>query len=166
MPQNAMADRYTKFMEEHGVLASHFRAPAGMSEYALRGGYRPVVQRPGSVAWRFQRYDDPEAPLAATDLDRMAGCVEEPFAGARVPGPAADAGGADCAGEGRYLAVQAAFSLPTSTYATMCLRELTKESTHVSHHASRTASNEAEERRAARSGGAAAEAPAAKRAKR
>jgi len=59
------------------------------------------------MSWRWIRYNDVKQPLALTDKDRL-NVAQEPQS---VP-------------DGKYLALQMEFTLPTSTYATMALREV------------------------------------------
>ena len=44
--------------------------------------------------------------------------------------------GAEAGGDGKFLAVNLQFTLPPSAYATMLVRELTKESSSTAHHKS------------------------------
>ena len=114
LPENAVAEEITSLMEAEGVPKSslHHR----VKELALPGGYRKLIQRPQQMTWRVMRYDDPNLPLAPTDLTLMRG---EPLPEG-VP-------------DGRFTAARLEFTLPSSTYATMCLRELTKQSTELQH---------------------------------
>ena len=85
-------------------------------ELALPGSYRKLIQKPNQMTWRVLRYDDPHLPLAPTDLSVLRG----------EPEPEGVAGG-------ERMAARLEFTLPASTYATMCLRELTKQSTELAH---------------------------------
>jgi tRNA pseudouridine13 synthase len=104
-------------MEESGI------DPASLAhkqkELALPGSYRKLMQRPLHMTWRVMYYDDPELPLAPTDLTTLRG----------LPEP-------DSIEGGRLTAARLEFTLPASTYATMCLRELTKQSTELAHQMS------------------------------
>ena len=66
------------------------------------------------------RYSNPDADLAETDLMELEGRA--------LP----EVEGAD--GSGQHLALRLAFTLPPSCYATMLIRELTKQPTTVAHH--------------------------------
>lgn len=62
------------------------------------------------------RYDDPHIPLTYTDRNRLEG----------KPKPT-------IATSGRWLAVRVKFTLTSSTYATMCIREMTKQDSSVGY---------------------------------
>ena len=78
--------------------------------------YRRLLARPAALEWKVLRYSDPTAPLALTDLARLRG----------EPEPAGEPDGA-------RTALRLTFTLPSSTYATMLLRELTKQPTDVAN---------------------------------
>ena len=85
------------------------------SAYSMPGAYRPMVLRPALESWARMQYDDVTLPLTLSDSDALAGKA------APVSLP-----------EGKLAALKLVFTLPSGTYATMCLRELTKQSTHLS----------------------------------
>ena len=64
------------------------------------------------MSWRWIRYDDVKQPLVLTDKDRLNG-IEEP----------------QSVLDGKYWALQMELTLPTSTYATMALREVLRSDT-------------------------------------
>lgn len=65
---------------------------------------------------RWLRYNDVKQPLALTDKDALTG-AQEPQS---VP-------------DGKYWALQMECTLPTSTYATMALREVLRCDTSSAH---------------------------------
>lgn len=67
--------------------------------------------------YELLRYAHPDADLASTDLQALQG-------GAPPPPD----------GQGPLLGLRLAFTLPASCYATMLIRELTKQPTSVAHH--------------------------------
>lgn len=77
---------------------------------------RKLIVRPSLMSWRWLRYNDVKQPLALTDKDRLNG-AQEPLS---VP-------------DGKYWALQMEFTLPTSTYATMALREVLRCDTSSAH---------------------------------
>lgn len=79
------------------------------------------------LQYELVRYRHPDADLATTDLQALQG------AAAAAPVPPGDDGGGE-EGEGRLLGLRLAFTLPASCYATMLIRELTKQPTSVAHH--------------------------------
>ena len=67
-------------------------------------------------------YTNEKSPLRLTDLDRLEGRGEESLRGMRAVG----SGGGEPGAEVRR-ALRMAFTLRSSKYATMCIRELLKE---------------------------------------
>ena len=102
---------------------------ADVREYSLPGSYRRMIRQPKNVAWRAIRYTDPEVALTQSDEDKILG--QNP--------PAEDDP------EGKFTAVQVEFELAASVYATMALREVTREETSTWHHAGLTLSGEDQE---------------------
>ncbi|KAL7317776.1 multisubstrate pseudouridine synthase 7 [Mucor circinelloides] len=107
-PDNEIKELYRKFMAEDGISMekrdNHFDG--------LNGDYRAMLSKPEQMSWSFIRYNDPTEKLCNTDVDRLEN-KDEP------------AGIAD----GRYLALKVEFTLGTSQYATMALREIMRAET-------------------------------------
>lgn len=114
LPTNEMAQVYTKLLESKGLTIDCFNHH--VRELAQPGAYRPIVRRPIDLTWDFFRYSDPTKPLVQTDL---AALRNEPLPQGDPTGP--------------MRAVVLSFTLPSSTYATMLLRELTKQATDLAH---------------------------------
>ena len=140
-PKHATAEVYTRLAAADGVNLSG--GQHNVREFSLSGfsgGYRRVVHRPADLAWRMVRYDDPDAGLTLTPMDEVAGNEGRHKASpsAKTPpvlGPHGGAGDdAVVEGTGRFLALQLAFTLPPSAYATMLTRELLKGSTSITFH--------------------------------
>eukprot|EP00698_Gefionella_okellyi_P015679 TRINITY_DN4441_c0_g1_i1.p1 TRINITY_DN4441_c0_g1~~TRINITY_DN4441_c0_g1_i1.p1 ORF type:complete len:633 (-),score=118.94 TRINITY_DN4441_c0_g1_i1:3-1901(-) len=118
MPTNDLAAVYDATVRSMGVTPSMYRH--SHKEYALPGAYRRLIARPGDLQWRTMRYNDVNARLLETDLDRLNG----------VQPPQSEP-------DGKYLALILSFNLPTSAYATMLIREIMKTSTSVQAQAAR-----------------------------
>lgn len=88
-----------------------------------------MIRQPKNVAWRAIRYTDPEVALTQSDEDKILG--QNP--------PAEDDP------DGKFTAVQVEFELSASVYATMALREVTREETSTWHHAGLTLSGDDQE---------------------
>ena len=141
LPTNAVGDFIRASLEEHGLtmgsfdhhskeisLKGAYAAQFGAQFFAAHSAqfsdgsapslrrYRRLLARPAALEWKVLRYSDPTAPLALTDLARLRG----------EPEPAGEPDGA-------RTALRLTFTLPSSTYATMLLRELTKQSTELAH---------------------------------
>ena len=81
------------------------RGPTGECVLAILAGCEA-----GDLTWEAKRYEDPMAPLVATDLEKLEGGGGEGAAGVCAEG---------CAGAGSRQALVLSFSLPTAAYATM-----------------------------------------------
>lgn len=78
-----------------------------------------MVVKPKNLNWKVIPYDDPNISLVQTDLDRMARVSEQ-----------------ETLNDGKYRALKLEFDLPTSSYATMLVREILKTDTSPFHHSS------------------------------
>ncbi|XP_016431392.1 pseudouridylate synthase 7 homolog [Sinocyclocheilus rhinocerous] len=83
-------------------------------DYSLAGAYRRILTRPSDVSWELIQYDDPRVPLVHTDVEKLE----------NAPAPV-------YLKEGQYRALKMEFSLPSSTYATMAVREVLKMDTSI-----------------------------------
>ncbi|KAK2076832.1 hypothetical protein QBZ16_005058 [Prototheca wickerhamii] len=102
-PANATA--YRELAEADGLSLGS--AGHGCAEFSLAGqtgAYRPLLARPGDLEWRVVRYADRDAALPPAE-----------------------------ASEGPLAALCLDFSLRPSTYATMLVRELTKQPAAALH---------------------------------
>ncbi|KUF99757.1 Multicopper oxidase mco [Phytophthora nicotianae] len=112
-PENALKQRYEEIMKADGV---DFQAleRATNSEYHLPGSYRHVLRKPINVEHELKRYNDPTVPLLETDVDRLEGRSAQPS----IP-------------DGKCRALCLEFQLGPSSYATMAVRELLKQSSNL-----------------------------------
>ncbi|KAI9337144.1 pseudouridine synthase [Zopfochytrium polystomum] len=104
-PTHEVGRLYVEEMGKYGLHPNEMKRKN--RETSLTGDYRRVVQKPTDVAWRTIRYNDTNLPLTLTDLDRING-VPQPVS---VP-------------DGKFLGLVCEFSLTSSSYATMALREV------------------------------------------
>ena len=88
-----------------------------------------MINRPTNVEWRYIRYTDPDVALTQSDEDKH---LNQDPAAQDDP-------------EGKFLAVQLEFQLSSAVYATMALREVTREETSTWHQAGLTLSGEDQE---------------------
>ena len=98
-------------------------------EYSLPGSYRKIIHKPPFVQWRHIRYIDPDLSFSQSDEDRIL----------NVNLPAEDDP------EGKFKALQVELELSSSVYATMALREITREETSTWHQIGLTATGEDQE---------------------
>ncbi|CEG83732.1 hypothetical protein RMATCC62417_17608 [Rhizopus microsporus] len=106
-PENEMKEVYRAVMAEDGIMMDR-------KEYfeGLNGDYRAILAKPRNMSWSCIRYNNPEERLCNTDVDRLQA----------LPEPT----GVE---DGQYLALKVEFTLGTSQYATMALREIMRAET-------------------------------------
>ncbi|XP_065829927.1 pseudouridylate synthase 7 homolog [Oscarella lobularis] len=109
LPQNQMEEWYNSMLKEDGFTLAGLKHR--VKDYSLSGAYRKLLVKPTDVDWSHLTYDDVTVSLIETDLQKLEGSF------AHRPS------------EGQLKAVRVNFSLPSSSYATMALRELTKTDT-------------------------------------
>lgn len=76
-----------------------------------------MVHKPDNVTWEHIRYTDPDLAFAQSDEDKILG----------VNAPVSDDP------NGKFHALKISWSLGTSSYATMALREITRQETATWH---------------------------------
>ncbi|ORX79103.1 tRNA pseudouridine synthase D [Anaeromyces robustus] len=111
-PDNEIKDYYEKLLKKDGINPKDMKTVN--REYFLPGSYRKLIVKPGNVEWSVIGYNDEDADLAISDLDIINGKQ----APTNIP-------------NGKFKALQISFSLPSSSYATMALREVTKMDTSI-----------------------------------
>lgn len=112
-PENALKQRYEEIMKTDDVNFQAL-ARATNSEYHLPGSYRHVIRKPIDVEHELKRFNDPTIPLLKTDVDRLAGRSAQ----SSIP-------------DGKFRALCLEFQLGPSSYATMAVRELLKQSSNL-----------------------------------
>ncbi|XP_071680693.1 multisubstrate pseudouridine synthase 7 [Lolium perenne] len=162
-PGNEVAEIYHEIAKKDGIsLTESAHGVKEFSITNMKGGYRRVFQRPIDFEWELMTYTDDSASLAETDLDLLSkDKLTDAKVAANEPTSTGNSVSktADCKLEGPLqtstptsetsvvenksigssdtlpskLAVKLTFTLPASTYATMAIRELLKNSTSVSY---------------------------------
>ncbi len=105
--------------ENSGQCGSYFRLfkLIAYREYSLPGSYRRIVNHPDHVSWQHIQYTDPDIALVQSDEDKILG-LNPP---------------AENNPDGKFRALRIELTLGASAYATMALREVTREETSVWH---------------------------------
>ncbi|XP_055011844.1 pseudouridylate synthase 7 homolog, partial [Boleophthalmus pectinirostris] len=111
-PSHHVGSGYREMLEADGLDIDNMRHK--IKDYSLAGAYRRVVIRPTDVSWEVIQYDDPRVPLVHTDVEKLENKTAPVFNT-----------------EGKYRALRMEFSLPSSTYATMAIREVLKLDTSI-----------------------------------
>ncbi|KAI8384851.1 pseudouridine synthase [Radiomyces spectabilis] len=102
-PKNEMGQFYKELLAQDDMQTGHFQN--------LPGDYRYMMAKAKDLTWSFVRYDDPMAKLCNTDIDILKSEAQP------------------SAATGKHLALRLEFTLGTSQYATMLLREIMKGDT-------------------------------------
>jgi tRNA pseudouridine13 synthase len=113
-PSNDIGDLMKKLLEDLGVTVDNFKKIQD-KDLALNGDYRKLMCRPSDFDYVIKEYYDPKQPLLQTDLMKLAGQEI-------VISPSEDS-------QSKKIAMVVGFSLPSSSYATVALRELMKKPT-------------------------------------
>lgn len=82
----------------------------------MTGAYRKLLVKPNNTSWYFMKYNQETDTLIRSDLEEIRGC----------PKPQSFA-------DGLLKALILEFDLPTASYATMALREITKTDTSTAY---------------------------------
>lgn len=82
-----------------------FKNPINL--YSQPGDYRRIMMKAADMSWRFHAYDDPDADILISDFEILEGK-------------------SSAESQGQQTALILEFTLPSSTYATMALREAMK----------------------------------------
>lgn len=118
-PENESGAVFDSFLADHGVTKRHF-SKVQDRDLTFKGDYRKLVCKPTDVDFEILEYTDPLQPLVKTDLMKLEGV---------------DLDLSTCSPEGEgekkdiLLGMVIGFTLPSSSYATITLRELMKRPT-------------------------------------
>ncbi|OQS01024.1 tRNA pseudouridine synthase D (TruD) [Achlya hypogyna] len=113
LPKNSVADVYSKCASQDGVDFEMLRKDQA-PEYNLPGSYRHILRKPQQVRHEVKRYDDETIPLIPSEVDLF---LKRPS----VPSLP----------NGKYKAICLEFTLQSSSYATIAIRELLKQSSSI-----------------------------------
>ncbi len=114
MPTNSIGAYYDELLAEDGIESSIWSSSKHY-DFRMPGAYRKLIERGGDVAYNVYNYNDITIPLSMSDSDICLG-KDAPVS---VEG-------------GRHKAVVVSFTLKSSTYATMFIRELLKCPSYIS----------------------------------
>ncbi|XP_011621650.1 multisubstrate pseudouridine synthase 7 isoform X1 [Amborella trichopoda] len=160
-PKNDVAGVYHDLAKKDGITL--MESSHNVKEFSITkmtGGYRRILQRPLDFEWELLEYTDVNIPLTETDLDvlakskpndkkRKAGIAEEdrtetatkclnPSEELNIKSSSLESHQDEEDGvpgsSAQQTALKLCFTLPTSCYATMAIRELLKTSTSVAFH--------------------------------
>lgn len=149
-PLNEIGKIFHDLAKKDGIsLTESVHSVKEFSITSMTGGYRRVFQKPMDFEWELLKYTDGDIPLVETDLDIIANSRpatvvrKEASSFSSNNDKAADGDRVEVAqnptdgfsnAEEAKMALQLSFTLPSSCYATMAIRELLKTSTSVAFH--------------------------------
>jgi len=114
-PQHSAGEKaYRKFVKKDSNAWKNLSTKR--NKYSLPGGYRSIMVLPQDVSHMWIDYDGDNDELCVTDYDKLQGAKD-----------------ISSKQKGSSLALQMSFNLPSSSYATMFLRELTFEAASRLH---------------------------------
>lgn len=113
-PSNDIAQWYEDILAEKGLTSAKLKH--NVKTYSLAGAYRKLLAKPENMSWEFKRYNSPTCTLIASDIEELKGVKPDPEES-----------------DGGQKALILDFSLPSSAYATMALREVLKTDTSVAN---------------------------------
>ena len=108
-PDNEVKDWFEQYLAEENMTFDSFDNT--VKDYKLPGDYRNIIVKPNDVDWRLEFYDDPIKDLIISAKEKLEQKTVESLK------------------DGKFKALVLSFSLPSSSYATMVLREIMKVET-------------------------------------
>jgi tRNA pseudouridine13 synthase len=117
-PDNGMAQHYSAILQECQLNSDSFKGTKH-PDFILRGSYRPILASAADLNWKFLRYNDAGAKIVLNDREKLQGNVES---------------GVQQQEQGNFLGLVLEFSLRSSIYATMLLREIIRNDTAQQVH--------------------------------
>ena len=113
-PSNACGAQFDSILEQNKLKREMILSVTDR-DYNCAGDYRKLICRPTDIDFELLQYKEELAPLIETDLMKIQGTAAK-----HAPG-------------GSLNAIHVGFSLPSSSYATMFLRELMKRPTSMAY---------------------------------
>jgi tRNA pseudouridine13 synthase len=123
-PQNQVFEKYKEFMAKDGF--DPLSMTSKIHENNLPGSYRKIICKPRNVSGKLIHYDDDETFFIKNDLDILENKPDIVYPTSKCITNK----------DGDKIAIIVEFTLGSSQYATMALREMTKEETSSSYHSS------------------------------
>ncbi|SJX64285.1 related to PUS7-Pseudouridine synthase [Sporisorium reilianum f. sp. reilianum] len=131
LPRGWMCELYTSILAANSLTHAQLTS-SRMPEYQLNGSYRRMLVKPRHFDFRITAYTDPDIPLTHTDEEV---CLDPALSNHSNPESHTDA-------EAKFTALTLTFQLPSSSYATMLMREALKSDTSSFKHRQMTQKSE------------------------
>ena len=164
LPNHSVKDYFLSLLDSFGLDLDYFKneAPA---PFRLKGAYRRILQRPFDLTWKIIEYDSPDVEIAETEfcsssavdahssnsdatnvsrkrsienISTMSNSMDNDVDRKSTHQILGDESNVQVVASRRALSI--GFSLSSGSYATMLLRELTKQSMETQYHSGLTAS--------------------------
>ena len=132
LPKNDIGELIEDTLRRDSLSIDFFQKKCAQ-EYRMGGAYRRLILRPKEFQWEILEYNDTNAELFKTEVNKFRSSATHLISEEPVN-----------QGSRNIHALRVSFILMPGSYATMLLREITKESTETEYHASLTASSASE----------------------
>ncbi|WRT63389.1 uncharacterized protein IL334_000294 [Kwoniella shivajii] len=123
-PGGVIGTKYEEALKKDGLDSRKMRRE--QRDFSLPGSYRRIVIRPIKLDWSHIQYTDPDLSLVQSDEDKILN-LNPPV---------------ENNPQGKFRALKIELELGSATYATMVLREITREETSTWHQIGLTMSGE------------------------
>lgn len=134
-PTNSLGKFYLDMLEADGLTLDTFSS--GANQYRMSGVYRKVLQFPEDFQYAVKPYTHHDEEIVETEFQRKKDKESKPkvimYSKAASVTPSASEGG-----EAKKRALCMEFTLTSGSYATMMIREITRESTDTGRQADLT----------------------------
>ncbi|KAI5081200.1 hypothetical protein GOP47_0004383 [Adiantum capillus-veneris] len=141
LPKNDVASTYEELARKDSIdLYQSSHNVKDFSILHLPGSYRRLIQKAQELDWKILKYDNHTQDLGETDWDRINMKKGKDRKGeqgamtASTPAFQSETKQEEKASSIKHTALQLKFILPSSSYATMALRELMKIPSSVEYH--------------------------------
>lgn len=132
LPVGWMSDLYTSILTNDSLTHTQLTC-SKFPDYQLNGSYRPMLVKPRNLTYSITSYTDPDIPLTHTDEEL---CLDASLSNSIQDDQD------DNSSSSKFTALTLRFQLPSSSYATMLMREALKSDTSSFKHRQMTQKSE------------------------
>lgn len=118
---------YQELITSYGIPFDTFGKFGKQASITLAGSYRKLICIPKDLQAEFIQYEDPNESILEKDLDRLINPTQPDIKEKKTK---------DLESSRKYLGLKLSFSLPSSAYATMALREFLRVDTGAAYQRS------------------------------
>ncbi|KAJ9474233.1 Multisubstrate pseudouridine synthase 7 [Pseudozyma hubeiensis] len=134
LPSGWMSDLYTTILANDSLTHTQLTS-SKIPDYQLKGSYRSMLVKPRNFTYTITSYTDPDIPLTQTDEER---CLNPTLSSSTTTTTTQQ----DSTSPSKFTALTLNFQLPSSSYATMLMREALKSDTSSFKHRQMTQKSE------------------------